>query len=204
MTDLIPCFLTEKEEYKEVELIYEKNKGNVEKKDYQNHHKIPKCYFDAMGIDVDNSESNLVYLHKKTHKKVHRLLAECVNPELKNITGETKEGENINAYNLIRINMLVAGGFFDDELTKEHYELYKKNPDRCSRRLVEMFNPNIELGNWNGRQKIFKITEEMETPVFWRGLYPRSNGKCEEWAFPIKAWKKVYGDSLKFDFEKGE
>ena len=197
MTDLIPCFLTEKDEYKEVELIYEKNKGNVEKKDYQNHHKIPKCYFDAMGIDVDNSESNLVYLHKKTHKKVHRLLAECVNPELKIITGETKEGEKINAYNLIRINMLVFGGFFDDELTKVQYELYKKNPDRCSVFLMECFNPDRKVEfKWSD---LCKKTKELGfEKEKWPGKFSEEN------AYPIEAWKAVYGDSLKFDFEKGE
>lgn len=98
-----------------------------------------------MGIDVDNSESNLVYLHKKTHKKIHLLLADCVNPELEKITGKTKDGEKIDAYNLIRTNMLIAGGFFDDELTKQHYELYKKNPDRCSKRLMELFNPDFDF-----------------------------------------------------------
>lgn len=40
----------------------------------------------------------------------------------------------------------------------------------------------------------------MEMPVFWRGFYSHSNGECEEWTFPIKAWKTVYGDNLKFDF----
>lgn len=41
--------------------------------------------------------------------------------------------------------MLIAGGFFDDELTKQHYELYKKNFDRCSKSLMELFNPDFDF-----------------------------------------------------------
>lgn len=59
-------------------------------------------------------------------EKFHLLLADCVNPESEKITSKTKDGEKIDAYNLIRTNMLIAGGFFNDELTKQHYELYKK------------------------------------------------------------------------------
>lgn len=197
MEYLTPCFL-KTEEYKEVELIYENNKGNIKKKGYNNHHKIPVCYFDAMGIDVDNSESNLVYLDKKTHKKVHILLAECVNPELIIIPCETEEGEKTDAYNLIKHNMLVAGGALDNKVIELQYEMYKKKSDRCTKTLMEAFNPDFDFGleSPNGRQPIYKKANELENEkVFWGGLFPPGDR-----AMPIEAWKAVYGDSIKFDF----
>ena len=42
------------------------------------HHIIPKCWFKLNGLEVDNSEKNLVLLSKEDHAKVHKLAKLCV------------------------------------------------------------------------------------------------------------------------------
>ena len=42
------------------------------------HHIIPKCWFKINGLEVDNSDKNLVLLSKEDHAKVHKLAMLCV------------------------------------------------------------------------------------------------------------------------------
>ena len=41
------------------------------------HHIIPRSYFKANGLEIDNSERNLVLLSRENHRKVHILAAKC-------------------------------------------------------------------------------------------------------------------------------
>lgn len=41
------------------------------------HHIIPKCWYKMNGLDVDNSEENLVLLTYEDHVKVHKLAILC-------------------------------------------------------------------------------------------------------------------------------
>ncbi len=54
-----------------------KKRGHV-KGDYQKHHIIPRSYYKLKGIEIDNSENNLVYLTYEEHLKVHKLMTLCV------------------------------------------------------------------------------------------------------------------------------
>lgn len=42
------------------------------------HHIIPRCWFKLYGLEVDNSDKNLVLLSKEDHAKVHKLAKLCV------------------------------------------------------------------------------------------------------------------------------
>lgn len=47
-------------------------------KEGHKHHIIPKSWFKMNGLEVDNSEENLVLLSKENHAKVHKLAMFCV------------------------------------------------------------------------------------------------------------------------------
>lgn len=55
------------------------NLARIENKEgkFERHHIIPRCFFKAMNIDVDNSNSNLVNLTREQHAKVHKLAMMC-------------------------------------------------------------------------------------------------------------------------------
>ncbi len=42
------------------------------------HHIIPKCWFVAHNMQVDNSDDNIVVLSPEDHCKVHKLAAHCI------------------------------------------------------------------------------------------------------------------------------
>lgn len=42
------------------------------------HHIIPKCWFKKHNIEIDNSETNTVYLLEEDHCRVHKLAALCI------------------------------------------------------------------------------------------------------------------------------
>lgn len=49
---------------------------NIEGK-FQKHHIIPRCFYRKKGLEIDNSETNLVNLTREEHQKVHQLAALC-------------------------------------------------------------------------------------------------------------------------------
>lgn len=77
------CFDTENEKYQELMELYA-HSADDEKKcmffkfNKQKHHRIPKCYFELNGLQVDNSEDNLICLSLVDHIKAHCLMAYCV------------------------------------------------------------------------------------------------------------------------------
>ena len=173
------CFDTETEEFKKMMCIVNENVDFPKKKcNGRNlHHIIPVCFFELKGLEVDNSESNLVSLDEKTHKEVHFLAGVCAKDfEVKN-------------------NMYVAAGVYDEVWNKTHLEYYKKEMERCSCRLMQMFNPSMDMRVSNRHHPVWKKNIELKDDmVYWPGPF----GK--ERAYLIEAWKAVYGDSLKFGF----
>ena len=54
---------------------------------FEKHHIIPRCFYKTKGLEIDNSEYNLVKLTPEQHRKVHKLAALCakdfIKPKLK-------------------------------------------------------------------------------------------------------------------------
>lgn len=77
------CFDTENEKYQELMKLYA-HSADDEKKcmffkfNKQKHHRIPKCYFRLNGLQVDDSEDNIIRLSLIDHIKAHCLMAYCV------------------------------------------------------------------------------------------------------------------------------
>ena len=44
----------------------------------QKHHIIPKCWFKANNLEIDNSKDNTVFLTYENHKLVHLLASRCI------------------------------------------------------------------------------------------------------------------------------
>lgn len=173
------CFDTETKEFKNMMCIVNYNAYFPKKKCVGRnlHHIIPVCFFELKGLEVDNSESNLVSLDEKIHKEVHFLAGVCAKDfEVKN-------------------KMYVAAGVYDDYWNNKHLEFYKKEMKRCSCRLMQQFNPNMDMRVYNRYHSVWKKNSELEDDrVYWDGPFG------EERAYLIEAWKAVYGNSIKFDF----
>lgn len=62
-----------------LDIIYKKNLSEHAKGITQKHHIIPQCYFKHEGIDVDNSQNNIIYLNYCDHVLAHKYLIYCTN-----------------------------------------------------------------------------------------------------------------------------
>lgn len=49
---------------------------------FEKHHIVPRCWYRANGLIIDNSPNNLVNLTKEEHAKVHLLIPLCCNEEI--------------------------------------------------------------------------------------------------------------------------
>ena len=77
------CFICNEHLNAYCELIVNNLTTKKEKYKTQIHHIIPKCYYNANSLDIDNSKTNLVNLFYKDHILTHYYLCMCAEGEIK-------------------------------------------------------------------------------------------------------------------------
>lgn len=73
---ILECFDYNQHFVAMMNIINRAKRENLEGK-FEKHHIIPRCFYKNKGLEVDNSEKNLVKLTLEEHRKVHQLAYLC-------------------------------------------------------------------------------------------------------------------------------
>lgn len=80
---MLECFEYNQHFVAMMNVINRAKRENLEGK-FEVHHIIPRCFYKAMNMEVDNSDKNLVKLTREQHCKVHHLAMLCAKEIVKN------------------------------------------------------------------------------------------------------------------------
>lgn len=93
--------------------------------EFEKHHIIPKCFFRKKGLEIDNSETNLVNLTYEEHQKVHKLAYLCAKEFMK---ASLKYAMNMmNRISMVGENHPLFGRQFTEEHIKNLSKPRKKH-----------------------------------------------------------------------------
>lgn len=79
---ILECFEYNQHFVAMMNVINHAKRCNVEG-EFEKHHIIPRCFYRKKGLEIDNSETNLVYLTLEEHQKVHQLAYLCAKEFMK-------------------------------------------------------------------------------------------------------------------------
>lgn len=93
----------------------------------EQHHIIPRSYFKANGLEIDNSERNLVLLTREDHRKVHILAAKCAQKPYVAAMNRARAWMSADRPDFTGENNPFYGKTFTEEQKRRRLETYKKH-----------------------------------------------------------------------------
>lgn len=121
---ILECFEYNQHFVAMMNVINQARRCNLEGK-FEKHHIIPRCFYRKKGLEIDNSEENLVNLTFEEHQKVHQLAVLCAKEFIK---ASLKFADNMmNRKSMIGENNPMFGQNIKDFMTSDAYNNYKAN-----------------------------------------------------------------------------
>ena len=153
------------------------------------HHIIPKCWFKAHNLPVDNSKDNLVLLSYEDHCRVHKLAAMCI------ISSYMRSAMRFAAHML---DGSFSGMNHDEEIRRKMSESHKgkhHSEDTC-RKMSESHKGQVP---WNKgiHQKDIKATRKAYRQAHKDRIKAYYEAKKEQFKASAKAYYQAHKEQIK-------
>lgn len=181
--------------------LIKSNINNTEQKYItQKHHIIPKYYFKRMGLEVDNSKTNIVNLEFSEHVMAHYYLINCC-------LNEEDVVNNIHAFNIL---LKKQGHKLDEEELKYYLQEAKKLEEKRLSYVSKISKLKNSGGKYVYKGDQVRHVKESQVEIYlkdgWKTGNPKAAHKDKSKRYCVtdgKTFKRVHKEDIKNYIDKG-